>query len=36
MHQTTYHRPATVEEAAALFAKGSDLSISPAATRCCP
>ena len=24
MHQTTYHRPATVEEAAALFAQGSD------------
>jgi aerobic carbon-monoxide dehydrogenase medium subunit len=24
MYQTTYHRPSTVEEAAALFAKGSD------------
>ena len=24
MHQTTYHRPASVDEAAALFAKGSD------------
>lgn len=24
MHQTTYHRPASVEEAAALFAKGAD------------
>jgi len=24
MHQTTYHRPATVDEAVALFAKGSD------------
>jgi aerobic carbon-monoxide dehydrogenase medium subunit len=24
MHETTYHRPASVEEAAALFAKGSD------------
>jgi carbon-monoxide dehydrogenase medium subunit len=24
MHQTTYHRPATVDEAAALFAKGSE------------
>ena len=24
MHQTTYHRPASVEEAAALFAKGSE------------
>src|SRR3954467_8965770 len=24
MHETTYHRPSTVEEAAALFAKGAD------------
>src|SRR5258708_27079935 len=24
MHETNYHRPATVDEAAALFAKGSD------------
>jgi len=24
MHETTYHRPSTVDEAAALFAKGSD------------
>src|SRR3954470_16316647 len=24
MHETNYHRPSTVDEAAALFAKGSD------------
>ena len=24
MHETNYHRPASVDEAAALFAKGSD------------
>jgi carbon-monoxide dehydrogenase medium subunit len=24
MYQTTYHRPSSVDEAAALFAKGSD------------
>jgi hypothetical protein len=33
MYQTTYHRPSSVDEAAALFAKGSDRNISPAATR---
>ena len=28
MYETTYHRPSTVDEAAALFAKGSDVEIS--------
>ena len=36
MYETTYHRPSTVDEAASLFAKGSESNISPAATPCFP
>ena len=32
MHADTYHRPSSVDEAAALFAKGRNPNISPAAT----
>ena len=34
MYETTYHRPSSVDEAAALFAKGSEASSSPAVTLC--
>ena len=33
MYETTYHRPSSVDEAAALFAKGRKRNIWPAARR---
>ncbi len=35
MYETIYHRPASVDDAVALFKKGSDSNISRAAIRCC-
>jgi carbon-monoxide dehydrogenase medium subunit len=35
MYQTTYHRPASIDEAVSLFAKGSDAKYLAGGHTCC-